>query len=529
MGSVAPSSRRLPLSLAALVLYACACALGGCGRPADPPTVPTPAEPVRPLPDDMEEQVHTFCGGACHAYPPADSFPRKHWRAEVERGFRFFDQSGMALHPPKLAHVVRYYEGRAPEEYPPASILPAASPLSVRFETVSYPPPPGPRPMISNVSAVKLYPPGATAEARAREPLTVLACDMTGGRVLALRPTDPNPAWRELAKVPNPARAEVVDLDGDGILDILIADLGSFPPTDRRCGSVVWLRGRADGSFQPITLLSNVGRVADVRAADFRGTGQLDLVVGVFGLHTVGEILFLENKTTDWNKPQFDSRVLDRRTGTIHVPVTDLNGDGRPDFVALIAQEHETVAAFLNEGGGKFREPPKALYRAPHPAWGSSGIQLVDMNGDGKLDILYTNGDILDEPYLWKPYHGIQWLENKGDLTFEYHRIANMYGVHNAVAAPITGGKLPDVLAVSFLPADKFPERSARKADAVVLFEQVAPNRFERHTLATGSCDAVVCAAADLYGTGRIDLVVGNFGSPTTDHPVTIWKNLGKR
>ena len=40
--------------------------------------------------------------------------------------------------------------------------------------------------------------------------------------------------------------------------------------------------------------------------------------------------------------------------------------------------------------------------------------------------------------------------------------------------------------------------------------------------------DAVVCGATDLYGTGRIDLVVGNFSSTMTDHPVTIWKNNGK-
>src|SRR5205085_3877206 len=131
--------------------------------------------------------------------------------------------------------------------------------------------------------------------------------------------------------------------DGDGILDIVVANLGSFPPTDTRCGSVVWLRGKPDGTFQPVTLLSNVGRVADVRAADFRGTGKLDLVVGVFGLHAVGEILFLENHTTDRAAPKFVPTVLDTRHGAIHVPVADLNGDGRPDFVALIAQEHETV------------------------------------------------------------------------------------------------------------------------------------------------------------------------------------------
>ena len=495
----------------------------GCGKTPDVPVpAPTPAE----LPADIEQQVHAFCGTACHTYPPADSFPKKHWRSEVERGFRFFDQSGLALAPPKIGHVVRYYEDRAAEDYPPLTVVPPTKPLEVKFDTTTYPPPTGPRPMISNVSAVQLPPGIVDAATIAKAPVTILACDMQGGRILALRPMDTNPAWKLIAKVPHPAHAEVIDLDGDGILDILVADLGSFPPTDRRCGSVVWLRGKADGSFEPVTLMENVGRVADVRAANFCGTGKLDLVVGVFGLHATGEILLLENKTTDWAKPQFVPRVIDTRHGTIHVPVADLNGDGKPDFVALIAQEHETVVAFLNEGGGNFRK--KTLYSAPHPGWGSSGIQLADMNGDGKLDVLYTNGDILDEPYLWKPYHGIQWLENRGDMTFTHHRIGDMYGVHNAVAAHITGGALPDVLAVSFLPADKFPERASRNADAVVLFQQVAPGKFERHSLLTGSCDAVVCAAADLYGTGRFDLVVGNFSSPNSDHPATIWRNRGK-
>jgi hypothetical protein len=518
------TTRRLPW-LAPLAWLALAVA--GCTKGA--PEAPPAADPgPTALPNDIERQVHNFCGGSCHAYPGPDTFPRRHWRSEVERGFRFFDESGMALSPPKLGHVVRYYEERSPEEYPPAAIVPAAKPLAVEFEKSSLPPPPSAtRPMISHVSAVKLPRGVADPTTVAKAPVTLLACDMQGGRILAMEPAGTNPAWKELAKVPNPAHAEVLDLDGDHILDILVADLGSFPPTDRRCGSVVWLRGKPDGSFVPVTLLKDVGRVADVRAAKFTGTDKLDLVVGVFGLHATGELLLLKNKTTDWEKPEFATHVLDSRHGTIHVPVTDLNGDGRPDFVALIAQEHEVVVAFLNEGGGKFAK--RTLYSAPHPGWGGSGISLVDMNADGKLDVLYTNGDILDEPYLWKPYHGVQWLENTGGLKFEHRRIADMYGVHHAVAAPITGGKLPDVLAVSFLPADKFRDRDSRKADAVVLFEQVSPGKFERHTLAVGSCDAVACAIADLYATGRADLVVGNFSSVTTDHPVAIWRNRGKK
>ncbi|HEY1191732.1 MAG TPA: VCBS repeat-containing protein [Gemmata sp.] len=521
-------SRRWLVLCPTVAGLALAVAVLGCGRRADaPPTAAEPPPPA-PLPADIEAQVHDFCGGSCHAYPPPDSFPRGHWRTEVERGFRFFDRSGLPLAPPKLAHVIRYYEERAPDELPPARLVPAARPLGTRFEPVTYPAPTGGRPMISHVSAVKLPGTGAAdPKVLAREPLTLLACDMANGKVLALRPTDPKPAWKVLAAVPNPAHAEVLDLDGDGVLDIVVADLGSFPPTDQRCGSVVWLRGKPDGTYQGVTLLKDVGRVADVRAADFYGRGKRDLIVGVFGLHAVGETILLENKTADWARPAFEPHVIDARHGPIHVPVADLNGDGKPDFVALIAQEHETVVAFINQGNGAFAK--ETLYSAPHPGWGSSGIQLVDMNGDGKIDVLYTNGDILDEPYLWKPYHGIQWLENTGDLKFEHRRIADMYGVHNAVAAHVTGGKLPDVLAVSFLPGDKFADRVARKADAVVLFEQVAPGKFERHALATGSCDAVVCAAADLYGTGRPDLVVGNFSSQVTTAPVTIWKNGGKK
>src|SRR5262245_35201356 len=133
MGFSLPT-RRFTLALALTFLAAT-----GCGQRAAP--TPAPPEPAEPLPADLENQVHSFCGTACHAYPPPDSFPRRHWRAEVERGFRFFDQSGMALVPPKLGHVVRYYEDRAPDDYPPATVVPAARPLGVRFDTLSYPPP----------------------------------------------------------------------------------------------------------------------------------------------------------------------------------------------------------------------------------------------------------------------------------------------------------------------------------------------------------------------------------------------------
>ncbi|MCS7269895.1 MAG: VCBS repeat-containing protein, partial [Gemmataceae bacterium] len=459
--------------------------LGGCQGQREPTTAPfappmssEPETTNSATPADLEQRIRYFCGTVCHAYPPPDTFPQEHWRMEVERAYGFFERSGLALTPPRMSDVIRYYEERAPLSLPVITPVYAKHRLPMQWEPVSCPlPPGGGRAMISHVQPVKLPPGRVTPEQIAAAPTDLLACDMQGGRILLYHAAATQPSWQVLGTVRNPARACVVDLDGDNILDVLVADLGSFPPTNQRCGRVVWLRGQADGTYQPHVLLENVGRVADVRAAPFRQANRLDLVVAVFGLHEVGEVLLLENQTTDWNKPHFVPRQLDGRTGAIHVPVIDLNEDGRPDFIALFAQEHETIVAFLNEGQGRFRK--KTLYSAPHPGWGSSGIELTDINGDGRPDILYTNGDILDEPYLWKPYHGLGWLENLGDLRFEYHRIGDMYGIHHAVAAPLCGGPLPDILAVSFLPADKFRDREARQADAVVLFRQVAPGQFE--------------------------------------------------
>ncbi len=63
----------------------------------------------------------------------------------------------------------------------------------------------------------------------------------------------------------------------------------------------------------------------------------------------------LENNTEDWTEPDFEPTVIDTHTGTSDVPIVDLNHDGRPDFVALQAQQHERIVAFLATGRNRFR------------------------------------------------------------------------------------------------------------------------------------------------------------------------------
>ncbi len=479
-------------------------------------------QPILPAENNqIVEQVHAFCA-ACHAYPPPETFPRSAWKEEVERGYFFFGKSNEKLTPPPIDQAIKYYEERAPLKLPAVAVEKAATPLPVGFARTDYrrPPQTG-APAVSHINLVHLSDPRR---------LDILACEMRWGLVMALKPYAPQPSWQVLGKVGHPAHAEVVDLDGDGINDIIVADLGNFPPTNRLCGSVVWLRGRPDGSYTATTLLKGVGRVADAQAADFNGDGKLDLVVAVFGWQEVGEIIILENRTTDWNNPVFVPHVTDTRHGAIHVPVTDLNGDGRADFVALISQEHETIVAFLNEGDFRFRA--ETIYAAPHPAYGSSGIQLVDLNADGDLDVLYTNGDVLDSPHLLKPYHGVQWLQNpgKGSFPWVHHPITALYGVHRAVAADVDGDGLLDIVAVSYLPEEHFPQRNDLNLDSIIVLKQTAPGKFARHTLEAKTCDHVTCAVGDVFGTGRPDLVTAHFilnEFSDLAASLTIWRNLG--
>ena len=503
-----------------------ALAAAGCGG-ASPATSPGPQPAIA-----SRDRVVDFCA-ACHAFPPPDSFPKASWDGEVRRGFDFYRKSDMKLSPPSIASVVAFYEGEAPAAYPiiPRTQSGTGCPVAFEHREIAGPHPDAPT-SIAYVGLANLTDP--------KRP-DVLACDMARGELLIRRAAEPDgPATVLASDLAHPAHAEVADLDGDGIKDLLVADLGVPMPSDERRGRVLWLRGKKDGTYETVVLASGLGRVCDVQAADFDGDGDLDLIVAVFGWHRAGEILLLEQKPGPDGRPAFTHHQVDNRHGTIHVPVVDLNGDGKPDFVALISQEYETVVAFMNEGGGKFK--PRTLFTAPHPAFGSSGLQLADIDGDGDVDVLLTNGDVYDSPLL-KPYHGVSWLENRGaDREFARHEIGAVYGAHRALAGDVDGDGDIDVVAVSFL-GEPFYDAARRDVggDSVILFEQLSRGKFKRHAIERESCDYPTLALGDLDADGKLDLVAGRFRSfafspepgagtppPGPNAPIVIWKNLGK-
>jgi hypothetical protein len=42
------------------------------------------------------------------------------------------------------------------------------------------------------------------------------------------------------------------------------------------------------------------------------------------------------------------------------------------------------------------------------------------------------------------------------------------------------------------------------------------------------NCDHVSCAIGDVFGSGKLDIVTGNFTTMSLKNAITIWQNLGK-
>lgn len=404
--------------------------------------------------------------------------------------------AGWSVNPPEAPSAS--HETRAARVAPPPRYVPQAIGAPVDG-----------RPLISNLQAVDLDGDGL---------LDVVACDAQSHRVVWIR-QNPRGVFTEqviASEAPAPAHVQAVDFRGVGRLDLLVACMGVLPPNNDPIGSVVILEHKPDHTFEKHVVLSQVARVTDVRAADFDGDGKLDLAVAQFG-YNAGETRWMKN-LGDW---RFESTILQRLPGAIHCPVADINGDGFPDIVTLVSQEYEEVFGFINDGKGNFTE--KLIFGSSNSDYGSSGIELCDLNADGKIDVLYTNGDSMDYvPPRPRPWHGVQWLENKGDGKFEFHRIADFPGAY--FVKPIRRDKdAPvDLVAVSL-----FARWDDPQAVSMMYLRNDGKMRFTATPLATTPTHLVTLDVGDFAGDGTPWLVTGGLHMfPPFDRMsrVTLWK-----
>jgi hypothetical protein len=147
-----------------------------------------------------------------------------------------------------------------------------------------------------------------------------------------------------------PIAVKIADLNGDGLADLAVANLGS--PSDLTTASVsVLLQDLAHpGHFLPATNYHTGTASEDVAIGDLNGDGKPDLVVANSG----GSVSVL---LQDPARPGgFLPAVNYPGKGPSSVGIGDLNGDGLPDIA--VADSTSATVMFQNPGApGTFFAP----------------------------------------------------------------------------------------------------------------------------------------------------------------------------
>lgn len=280
--------------------------------------------------------------------------------------------------------------------------------------------------------------------------------------------------------------------------------VGIMNPNDRKAGEL-----RIPGLDAPDTLRRPVA----MAVGDLNRDGKEDWVVCQFG-HNVGQLsAFIRTGAT------FREMVLDPAPGARRAIIRDCNGDGWPDVVALLTQGDEQVAVYYGGANGQFRK--ETLLRFP-PVNGSSYLELADMNRDGYVDIVYTNGDNADYSQVYKPYHGVHIFLNDGKFQFKKAWDYAMPGAGQVLARDFDGDGDLDLAAISFFPV--LDQTRQRPAQVFIYLENGGNLRFQPRTWKGADTGRwLVMDAADLDGDGDEDIVLGsNFRSLSNTPPA--WK-----
>lgn len=407
--------------------------------------------------------------------------------------------------PPEVTRALHtYYLSNSPAVLP--QIPDDLQPSKLAFEKISA----GAyhsniRPEIANVNVTDLDQDGKD---------DALVCDNYDGTINWLRFQDGQWSETKLAEAPSPVHTTVFDYEGDGDLDIAVAVMGFLHPNDWLIGEAHLLLNRGDQTFEQIRLVKDVARITDVEPGDFDGDGDLDFAVAMYGWRRTGGLAWLEQVAPQ----KFTFREILPMAGVMYLQAIDFDGDGRLEIAALITQQHEFIAEFSFEGEGKFKN--RIIARANHPLYGSSGFEWVDLDQDGDMDFLYTNGDMMDVWPEVKPYHGVRWFENQ-DGKFQLRHLAAMPGCYCARAYDMEGDGDLDVVVSNlnfFWKQADFP--------SLIWLENDGKQNFTRRRIAYSPVNMVSCDAGDLNHDGLTDIIGGGLhvtGPQERIGRITVW------
>lgn len=263
---------------------------------------------------------------------------------------------------------------------------------------------------------------------------------------------------------------------GNGeVISVVLGDFNQDGKLDFATGQNNTLGlGNGDGTFALTNWTGNGG--LGITAADFNRDGHLDIAAATSagpGPYNVDTAVYLGSGNGTF-QPERDFSQLS--SSLLWIATGDFNGDGNLDLVQSGTVTGGTID--LGDGTGNFSD----LTYTPR----SYQPVVADLNGDGRADIVYPNGTLVDIA-----------LSNP-DGTSEISTLPYAVNIVNVAAADINGDGKIDLVGVDF---------GNPQGHAVVLLGN-GDGTFQSPVNYPVGTDAQAVAIGDINGDGHPDIVV---------------------
>ena len=311
-----------------------------------------------------------------------------------------------------------------------------------------------------------------------------------------------------------------VDLNGDGWLDIVFANngLSYHMAVDRFNQSFIYWGSKAGYSVESRTSL-RTALARDVESGDLDRDGSLDLIFAIEGNRNEdsGAWVYWGDGAGDFSKRPF-TRLPGERSAA--VAVEDLNEDGWPEVVLangfrLRSQEMgiynivDTVAinSFVYWGG---KDGYSVEERTDLPTVRAKAVDVADLNGDQRPDIIFANGS--------------------GGASFIYWATADGFHPNKRTALPTSGAADTRVEDIN---EDGHPDlviaqqgKGVAEENRSLIYWGSTQGPSQLHMTALPTLRATGVAIGDLDSNGKKDLVFANKSDGNSSVPSLIyWGN----
>jgi hypothetical protein len=285
----------------------------------------------------------------------------------------------------------------------------------------------------------------------------------------------------------SPNDIAVADMNGDGNLDLIIANTGT--------PYITILLGDGKGGYSPSPrspfATESFPHVHGVVAADFLGNGKLAVVTDSWGHDQILMVpgdgkgnLILPGKLFHTGKRPYE-----------RLRSADFNGDGKPDVVTTDLDQN-AVTVLLGDGNGGLTEAPGSPFATGDGPW---SVAIGDINGDGKPDLAI----LPYEPEVKDPKDfGVTVLLGDGKGGFVKMRgspfsLAGCRGPDTVAIGDVNGDGLNDIVAL------------CAQNHRVMLYMGIKGGGFQISTLDVQTGWSGM-AMADLLGDGKSEIIVSN-------------------